>query len=78
MGGRERARPARERADAAATIDGGEKLADRTNLDVPGHRRAWEDHGKHEKLKASLMEGSEGATTAWWRSCARYGGLAHR
>ena len=62
----------------AVAMNGGEKLAGGTSFDVPGHHRGREDHGKQEKLEASSMEGSKGATTAWWRSCARYGRSAHR
>ena len=36
-------------------------------FDVLGHHWTREDHGKQEKLEASSMEGSEGATTARWR-----------
>ena len=51
---------------AAAAMNGGEKLAGGTSFDVPGHHRAREDHGKQEKLEASSMDGSEGATMAQW------------
>ena len=61
---------------AAAPWTAARKLASGTGFNVPNHHRAREDHGKQEKLEASSMEGSEGATMAWWRSCARYGGSA--
>jgi len=41
-------------------------LAGGVSFNVPGHHRAWEDHRKQEKLEASSMDGSEGATMAWW------------
>ena len=54
------------------------ELAGGVGFNVPDHHRAQEDYGEQEKLEASSMEGSEGATMAWWRSCARYGRSAHQ
>ena len=45
------------------------------DFDVPGHHRAREDYGEQDKLEASSMEGSEGATTTRWRPRAQLGGL---